>query len=254
MTFKRGIWAEAFVLMLNALPYLMIALLGELAIRIVAEWLELKQTATTIASALLWAYFAYKIHAQLLLPADRDKSIDEVRIVPFTVRVLGLSACAFFLGLILAFISTVLMDVEAINATYFFVTSSGVAIATIVVIRCLTALIIYTLFGTLLPAYVANRGGGIGSAFLRGISQFGWIFLRFLAGPGLLILLFALASLWVYEELGIDSKFWNTAGFFQPLSVFVWLVLYSFKPLSVALTATILSRAFIRAEGMPEQA
>ena len=113
---------------------------------------------------------------------------------------------------------------------------------------------LFVCLATILPAYVVDRAGGVAAAFQRGKAQFTWISGRLLIGPFLLTaLLIALSFLPTIQTNDVGS-FWSEEGFFQPVAVLWYVSYYAVTAFGVSLTAVILSRAYIRAEGMPDAA
>ena len=107
---------------------------------------------------------------------------------------------------------------------------------------------------TLLPAYVAGRAGGVDAAIERGKSQFGWIAGRLLVGPCLLFVLSVALYLLLPFPNDFIGPFWNEEKVFLPLNVLGSLLFNIVLAFVTALTAVILSRAFLREEGMPDTA
>lgn len=140
--------------------------------------------------------------------------------------------------------------------TYLFVRTQPHR-AVEVIVLLVGAAVVFTVFvrlGTLLPAYVAGRVGGVDAAIKRGRMEFRWIAGRLLIGPCLLMVLsYALYSL-LPIPAGEYSLFWNEERVFLPVNGLGHLLFNIVQAFVTALTAVILSRAFLRAEGMPDTA
>ena len=253
MDFQRGMWAEAWVQSIDARKFVALAVFGELALRMSAEWFEIHESVIfeivgTFASTFLWAYLAYAVHAQILLPHDRSSAMTSARVFGFALR-------SFGIGLAMATAVVGIMLVVALMTFLFVRTQPHRAVEVIVLL--VGAAVVFTVFvrlGTLLPAYVAGRVGGVDAAIRRGKAQFGWIAGRLLIGPGLLLVL-SVALYWLLP-ISYDHSvpFRNEEWIFLPVNVLVFLSFTMVQAFAAALTAVILSRAFIRAEGMPPAA
>ena len=254
MTFERGIWAEAIQLTIWALPFAGMALAGEFAIQFAAQAYNLSQVSNVIASSLVWAYFAYAIHAQVLLNAGVRLPPGSARMPGFALRVVGISALSFFSGFILAVLMTRKLGIDPRAAYWLFSSSPDLMVQAVHATRGFAMLFVWTLLGTALPAYVAGSDSRMFSAARRGVAQFEWIAARLALGPGLLTVAWFMLYWPLHQALGSNGNFWSANGHLQIGTVAAWLLLYAVKPVSVALTAVILSRAFLRAEGMPQAA
>ncbi len=86
---------------------------------------------------------------------------------------------------------------------------------------------LFVRLGTLLPAYVAGRVGGVDAAIKRGKAQFGWIAGRLLIGPGLFFVLSGLLYWLLSIPDDVNLPFWNDERIFLPVNVFVYLLVSS---------------------------
>ena len=245
MDFQRGMWAEAWVQSIVALRIVLLVVFGELAIQLSMEWFEVPRsvvftTAGSFASTLLWAYLAYAIHAQILLPLDRSSFTDGARVFGFALRSLGIATIVSLATVLVTFTLAILIGGMVFIYPFLAFLVLGFPL--------------FVWLGTILPAYVAGRGRGVDAAIERGKAQFGWIAGRLLVGP---VLLFVLSiSLYLLLPLPSDGSnlFWSAEWDFQPVAVLGYLLFNTVQAFVTSLTAVILSRAFIRAEGMPDTA
>lgn len=176
---------------INARKFVALAVFGEVALRLSLEWLQGPLSADsafggTFASTLLWAYLAYAVHAQILLPHDRNYTTVSARVFGFALRTLGIAivvGIAFSLG---AFVPAKIIG------------AAGVAVMLAMI---MLGFPVFVWLATLLPAYVAGRARGVNAAIERGKAQFGWIAGRLLIGP---CLLFLLSSV-LYSQLVIPT-------------------------------------------------
>jgi len=245
MDFQRGMWAEAWVQIMIALRIVVLVVFGELAVQLSIEWFEVPRsvvfiTAGTFASTLLWAYLAYAIHAQILLPLDRSSFTDGAQVFGFALRSLSIATIVSLATILVTFVLAILIGGMVFIYPFLAFLVIGFPL--------------FVWLGTILPAYVADRARGVDAAIERGKAQFGWIAGRLLVGP---ILLFVLSmSLYLLLPLPTDGSnlFWSSGWDFQPVAVLGYLLFNMVQAFVTVLTAVILSRAFIRAEGMPDAA
>ncbi|MEO1159366.1 MAG: hypothetical protein AAFW74_02775 [Pseudomonadota bacterium] len=245
MEFRRGMWTEAWVQGVGARKFVALAVLGELSIQLAIEWFDVRSSVVftyvgSFVSTLLWACLAYAVHARILLPNDRSSTMTGARVFGFALRSFGITivvGTAFVLGV--------------------FILANLIGVWPLVAVLLAVILLGFPLFvwlATLLPAYVAGRTGGVNAAIERGQAQFGWIFGRLLIGPYLLFVLsYALYSLLPLPNYA-NVQFWNEEWVFLPVNLLGFLLFIMVQAFVITLTAVILSRAFLRAEGMPDTA
>lgn len=253
MESQRGMWAEAWVQSVVARKFVALAVIGDMALRMSAEWFEIHESVVsvivgTFVSTFLWAYLAYAVHAQILLPHDRSSRTSHARVFGFALRSAGIGILIGIavLGIVIAVILLTFILGKVIGAQLPRVIEVIVLLAGLAL-----ALTVFVRLGTLLPAYVAGRVGGVDAAMKRGKMQFRWIAGRLLIGPCLLLgVSGALYSL-LPIPAGEYSLFWNEERVFLPVNVLGHLLFNIVQAFVTALTAIILSRAFLRVEGMP---
>lgn len=235
-------YATSIQLFTRLSPYVALAVIGELAIRLVGDEFSVG-AGLVFASVLIWAYLAFHAHALLLLPEDRDRAADNTRVLGFAIRTFGLGL--LMLIPVLAMIVVALSDSVGVLSV---AQTDWSVIAIIGVICALGFLLILGYLGTLLPAFVADRHRGLGAALARGTSQFFWIAGHLIIGP---LLLFALAVTIVVG--GLDALEPNSAMLsesnFPNIPVFALLTVgYLIQALGTIMIAVVLSKAFLRAE------
>lgn len=249
MAFQRGMWTEAWIQSVVARKFVALAVFGELVIQLSMEWFAITRSvgalsAATFVSTLLWAYLAYAIHAQILLPRDRISTMSSASVFGFALRSFGIFIVIAVAVVLVALILTKMIGVGLPGANELYLMLAAITLG----------FPMFVWLGTVLPAYVAGRARGVNAAIGRGRSQFGWIAGRLLIGPGLLLVLsgalYSLLPIPIYD----NSSFWNKEWIFQPIAVLGFLLYYTVQAFVTALTAVILSRAYIRAEGMPDTA
>ncbi|WP_282607219.1 hypothetical protein [Pelagibius sp. Alg239-R121] len=225
------------------LPFVALAIVGELAIQIAKEKMS-SGSGLTFVSVLIWAYLAFYAHASLLLPDNRDKAEDNKRVFGFALRTFGLG----FLMMIPVVIGVIAVFSQVFTAT----ATAGSEITAFVEIGILLAvcfLIVFGLLGTLLPAFVADRGRGFSVAFSRGISQFLWTSGHFLAGPVLLFAVSYAISIGGLYAMDPHIDLLN-ASYIPNIPLFLILIVaYVIQALGTVMIAWVLSTAFLRAEG-----
>ena len=245
LNFQRGMWAEAWIQSINARRFVALAVLGETALRTSADWFEFSESfvaglALGLVSTLLWAYLAYAVHAQILLPDDRDSTMANTRVFGFALRSFGIVIVVGIVFALGAFVLARMVGVWPGIAGLLAAIALGFPL--------------FVWLATLLPAYVAGRARGVSAAIERGKAHFGWIAGRLLIGPFLLLILFG--TLYSILSIPVDSigPFWNEERVFLPINFFGFLSFNIVQAFATALTAVILSRAFLREEGMPDPA
>ena len=245
MTFERGIFAEGQVILRNTVPYAALAVVGEYAIQVIKETTDI-DAGMTVASIVVWSFLAYAAHAEILLPSDRDKSKDAQRTIGFALRTFGLLLIVLVPVFVVAgYIRTVLPSDSADDQMLF------VLVALAMPVLGILWLLVFGLLGTILPAFVADRGRGLGAAFSRGRRQFFWIFGRLLVMPGLVFLFSLIVFVAPLFVFGSEGDFLGEDYVPDPVASVPALIAYAIQTYAVVLTAVVLSRGFLRDENRP---
>ncbi|MEO9874232.1 MAG: hypothetical protein ABJM26_01160 [Anderseniella sp.] len=260
MDFQRGMWAEAWVQSVAAFKFVALGIVGELALEQSMEWLGDPMSPSLVVAGLLastyvWCFLAYTIHAQILSAPDRGPARYNVRVFGFALRTIAIFVVVWGAMIGLAFVLGRIPGLREFLAVGIEVPVLGEVSRFFVGMLTMLLVVGFPLFvclAMILPAYAADRTGSVVVAFQRGRAQFGWIAGRLLIGPffltALLIALIFLPAIQI-NDVGL---FWIGDGGFKPIA-FLWSVLnYAVSAFGVSLTAVILSRAFLRAEGMPD--
>lgn len=243
MDFQRGMWAEAWVQSLVARQYVALAVFGALAIELLNEGFGTSGFFDTLALMFLWSCLAFAVHVQILLSPESYAATNGL-LIGFAMRSFGVFFLMWAASAVLTIIFILVFGIE----------QSRVFFAYAPVAFVIPGLPVLVWLGTILPAFIAGRAFSVGTAVKRGGTQFGWIAGRLMVGPGVLLILSFLLFLLLLIPVDYNGEFWNEEGVFQPLAVFASLINFTVQAFAVVLTAVILSRAFLRAEGMPDTA
>ncbi len=207
-------------------PYVAIAVVGQIAIEIIKEKL-LPNFGLNFVSFVVWVFLAYSAHAAILLSRDRDLVQEGKKILGF---VLLAAAISLLLSIIFLFMLYISDGQVSRNLT------------TMIIVNGIIFLLVTTLFGTILPAFVIRHDVGLVAAFSRGISQFWWLAGHLLIGP---FLVGVIAKFLIVPGLNLtdfDSLAENTLPFLA-------LILgYTLQAFCVVMVAWVLSTAYLRSE------
>lgn len=107
--------------------------------------------------------------------------------------------------------------------------------------------VLIAIYGTALPAAVANTDSSFRTAFRRGKSQFWFVFLRLLVGPTLFTVISSLGFIAV-GELGVPTEIHSVDTSWNLLGGIVGFFIGVVGLFGLALTATILCKAYVRGE------
>lgn len=243
-TFERGIWQEAIrnfwankVVVLTAIGLLM-------AITIYENYTHSK-SGGGIWTSFVWLPVAIAAHATILngqsgfdtMSGSRYKSV----FGPFLWRSLGLS----LIGLIPAMAIAILL-VGARNETVF--------IYTLLAIYAGIETLILAKWGTMLPACVAEGDKAFKAAGARGSKTFSYAFKRFwgcnaillVVGFGGLIFLYSAFSEFLDAQRGVAGR--------ATIDALLQISLLALLAFNFVMLATILSRAYLIAEGQIKKA
>lgn len=244
-------YSTSIQLFTRLLPYVALAVGGQIIIDIVGAALS-AGSSTIFASALVWGALAYQAHVLLLVPKDSEKSNEASRVLGFVFRSLGLG----FLVAIPTVVVAIVMAVAFKGGEIAIVSPAGLGIILgIGVFSAVFFLITFSLLGTVLPAFVANRGRGMSAALSRGGSQFGWLCGHLLLGPVLLVVASLLVAGIGGAALGGEANLMS-AHFIPNIPVIlIVIIIYLINALGTITLAWTLSTAFLRSEeGQPLEA
>ncbi len=225
------------------LPYVVLAVLGEISIQLLKEISD-SCAGLTLLSALLWICLLFIAHHALLRPRQRPPLQWIRQFFGFCLRVLGLGIVALIIALSLF---VVLLEVTTLGDglwgyRYLFEVDLGVSLAA-------GFLVVLTLFGTSLPAHIAERGRGLDAAVSRGANQFFWTWSRLTLGP---ILLFAITEMLIFtgaDALSPSAWVLTESGFPNFPVIALLSIACLLQALGTVMLAWVLSSAFLRAEG-----
>lgn len=223
------------------LPCVAFAVIGEIALAIVQEKVPIG-SGDIFVSVLIWSYLAFNAHAVILVPKNREKTANNLRVVGFTLRSCGIGA----LFLLPAFIMIATLDWELFHpATWSEVPASWAAIGLILAV-CFA--VVFSLLGSLLPAFVADRARGLGPALSRGWRQFFPTAARLLAGPVVMFVIADVAFLAGGIHMAPHTDLLN-AIYIPNVPMFAILIFgYLIQALGTIMVAVVLSNAFLSAE------
>lgn len=154
------------------------------------------------------------------------------------------------------------MMVPVVIAAIFFISQatggqdveslSLISLAAIGTSGAIAFLIVFSLFGTLLPAYVLDRGRGFGAALPRGISQFFWMTGRMLLGP---VFLYAASAVVIMTGLifvAPHAEILGEGNMPNIIAIVFMIIGYLVQAVGTVMVAWILSTAYVRAEAAVE--
>lgn len=212
----------------------------EIVIQIISERAP-NNTWTGVISVFNWAALAFVAHLSILFPDRKEISYSYNRLlVGFAIRTLGLGVIGIAPALIIIFVVLFRfsgsMDEETLLGLVVGISMMGML---------LLALVVFPLFGTMLPAYVMqDKTQGLGIAFARGRKTFTFAASRMLAGPVPVYAVSIALTLTNVElltgNLLSDSFVPNVVG------ILFLVVLYLIQALSAIMTAWVLSHAYMR--------
>ncbi|MEH6527454.1 MAG: hypothetical protein V7723_15405 [Sneathiella sp.] len=232
-------------------PFVLLAILGELILRVLMEKGLWGNSSGGLSISILYSILAFYAHVDILSLGPLNRETMVKRWLGFIFRTIGL----IFLITLPAIIVTIalyhgsgLADRQSDQPT-----SETVALIMLPVVA-LFSLLVYGLLGTLLPAFVVDRGRGVGAAIDRGRATFWYVTGRLIIGPGFLffVSLFAFAYIPVVTDLP-GTYFQN--GWQPNLSKFGYAIIVNTVQCgAIVMTAWIFSTTFLLSEAEPEAA
>jgi len=251
MTFERSLYAEGLHILGRTLPYALVVLAGDLGVNVLVEVTDITSgltfantfiwTSYFTVTTLIWAILAYAAHAEILLHANRDTGKDYQRIFGFGLRSLCLLVLMAIPFLSVAFLARFAREQSLIGEDELIVVLACFLLASVLMI-----FVVLVFLGTILPAYVADKGRGVRPALARGARQYLYIVSRLIVGPSVVtIILWGVAILpaFIFEPTeDVASESYLSEASFWTASV----ISSAIQTYATVLTAVILSRAFLR--------
>ncbi|MCR9214621.1 MAG: hypothetical protein NXI13_12960 [Proteobacteria bacterium] len=231
-------------LALKLYPYILFAVFAEIAIQALKEQ-DVIGSGGAFASFFIWSILACYAHISILLPEKRDARADNKIMMGFVLRNLGLTALFLVPSIVI-----IIFAYNALNTAMggsddeAFFTAVGMAAIPIMLIF----LFVYSLLGTLLPAYVAGRNTGIGKALRRGRRNFFPLMGRLVIGPGILYLGPLIIVVTLSNLLQIPEVFFNENWVPNFTALFSYALIYCFQGWAIVMIAWILSYTFLASE------
>ena len=190
---------------------------------------------------LIWIYLIYRVHIAVLWQGRPEKRPSQTRLIGFGLRAIGLGAL-----LLLVFVIGTALLVSWHRADNGDIEVSNSLVIQIWAALDLAFLLVFGLFGTLLPAYVANKGRGLGMALARTRAQFLWIFGHLLLGPLLLTGIALAAWAWVVFDFNLNDAALDHVYPMDFSNLILVTLIALLNALGTVMTAWILSTAFMR--------
>ena len=263
MRFDRNLYAEAWRVLCILWPYVLLAVLADFASEatLPLSTAYLGDSADLIhlfAVLLIWSLLLYKAYAEVLQPDGLERRVPPLRLLGFTVRLFGVylpSELLFYAVVLILFGATTgtlgdLISVETTDPDILDIVDdpSFAANLLILLLAVMGMSLPFFLYGTVLPAYVANSGRGFGRALRRGRRQFAWFAGRLVLGPGVM----ALCTLALYKlpplSFGPESDLTPAYDFSNPVLSVTTLIAIFTQAYTEIMLAVLLSRVFLRDE------
>ncbi|MEH6527453.1 MAG: hypothetical protein V7723_15400 [Sneathiella sp.] len=243
-------YRQSLALTFRLYPYVLLAVIGEIVIRVLAEKEIVGNSSKGIGISVLYCVLAFYAHVDILLPGSKNRKAASTRFVGFMGRNLGL-------------IFLIVLTAGGLTFFLYYGLDMGTGgdrderigeIALIMLpLAGVFSLLIFGLMGTWMPAYVVNRERGVGKAFARGKSTFWYMVIRLIYGPGLIFVL-SLLAFGFLPLLADLPETWFQTGWQPNISMFVVSALvYVVQAWAIVMTAWIFSHAFLETEDRPAE-
>ena len=263
MRFDRNLYAEAWRVLCALWPYVLVAVVGEFTVDaltpVTRAYLgENIDLIITLSALLVWTLMLYKAHAEVLGPDQRKMRVKPIRFLGFFVRLFGVEVTSLLIFFALVFLlfgaaTGTLGDLgsfETADPDAPDILGMGSFISSLLLfgLAAVGMSLPFFLYGTVLPAYVANAGRGVGRAFRRGRRQFTWFAPRLVLGPGVMALctvaLYKLPPSWVDAEADVAVAY-DFSNPVLPVTTFIGVSTQAYMEIMLA---ALLSRVFLRDE------
>lgn len=223
-------------LYLQEIKYVALVVFGQIAIVIIYDYLD-SSSGRTFGELLLWSYLAMAIHNEILLSADRDKKDDFKRIIGFMFRSVGIGILSFLPMFIYAVVHGASTSSENLFTLEFLLILAMFALIGFGVV--------FASVGTILPAFVYQKGRGFKAAFARGKPQFYGVMARLIFGPGMITILSLLFIFFSHMAFDFNDKVYDHENRnFDYVQAILLSLNFAFQALATVMTAWILCDAY----------
>lgn len=191
-----------------------------------------------------YSYVAFAAHVAVLFPDKKTDPEINKRIGGFIWRVFLMNLPLFIVAFLIAmfamsFVET--LDVSNLEDV------KGYTVMMLLPVSGAIFLLIFSLIGTLLPAFVYGKNKGLGQALGRKKWPIVW---RIIVGPGTLNILIILLALAVTSFGLVEGRNFQANWSPNVADIIFSLVLYTVHIWGVVMLAYILSTEYIKAEGI----
>lgn len=233
MTFERGIWRGAYD---NARVNIWLLLMITAAIFVLYLASDLGRLKSGGSfSIIIWAYLAIPAHFTALTGEPGIKAVGGRKLNTAFLWRAGVLSFAGLLGVICA-------------VPFLRTASSERSLGIMLLFYALAEIFILGFLGTWLPSVVAEGDKTLKRASYRGAKIFWYVVLRLVSCNGL-VLLFGLIIFSLLLSHAGDGKIWSTAEGTNWVAATAYMLMSLAISIHVVLLATILSRAYLIAEG-----
>jgi hypothetical protein len=240
----------SFRLTVKLLPVVLVVIAAEFVLQYLGR-VEILRFADSIVIFLVWSVLAFFALYFVLFPGKNYSQINLKLLFGFTVRNCGLGILFALPALVIPFLF--LPEIEAVAKGHQNVLE-GFFEFYASLIALFTALIIYSLLGTWLPAFLSGHGDSFANAFSRGKRSFFRAVWRMILGPGVLFVVSFLAFGALLSILDLQSQEFQESWIASSFSYLGWFIYYCFLAWAVVMAAWILSHAFLASEAEEETA
>lgn len=239
MQFERGVFAESIYLALRCSTTILGVVVGEYLIQTLQEAVS-DSFVLDFGRVILWSWLAYMAHAEMLLEPGHQQETDITQIFGFALHsfglvLLGMVPCLVMLN------AAGRLDFADLDPE----TAIGGLMIILVPIFALMAVLAFSMFGTILPAYVDREKFSVSRMLLRGGRQFIWVAARLIAGPLILFAISVVIFLIPVALFGANGNLLSVSGP-DPLMTAFALAAYTVIAFAILMMTVILSRAYLR--------
>lgn len=198
--------------------------------------------AGLLLTFVIWSAFSYFSYLEILYPGQKALRSDLKKIVPFTLRQVGLWVFAILpiLPFYSVFSGTVISTESDVP-----IGSTGVTDMLSVLSLGIFGIIILGMIGTILPAFVIDGARGLGKAYARGTALFSITMGQLIFGPGLIFLVSSILYFSFLIQLENANLSELIGGTLYVLSTLCYGV---FQAFSLIMISWVLSKEFLAYE------
>ena len=252
---NKNIYVSAIYAYRNSLPTALTFAFILLVLEVVTPVFGLKSSMTFVGEMFLEIGMAFAIHTFILTGVSNSwKDLILVKNEAYSYKPFMWKSFAFlaiFLG-VMAIIGVLTFLLGPLLVGEKKELYAGIFLILFLILGLPLIGILFAVYGTILPATVAEVDSSFPAAFRRSRGLFWFTFGRLVYGPTLFTFVFLLVGVGL-SVIDVPVDVYTESGAFAAMGAIVSFILYALRMFTLALTATVLCKTYFKSVEFSEQ-